>query len=103
MLSRLEAMSDLTRLENTLENMDIAYFLLTPQDIEQQGHEMLLFAHMLKNNTRNFYTLVGNCRKGLEFELEMAAVWINRDDSLARKFSVKPDLIISDLQDVLTI
>lgn len=72
--STMKALEDFTRLEDTLENMDITHFLLTPQDIEQQGHEMLLFAHMLKNNTRNFYALVGSCRKGLEFELEMAAV-----------------------------
>ncbi|MFH1968871.1 MAG: trimethylamine methyltransferase family protein, partial [Verrucomicrobiota bacterium] len=26
------------------------------------------------NNTRNFYTLIGGCREGLEFELQMAAV-----------------------------
>lgn len=72
--STMKALEDFTRLEDTLENMDIAHFLLTPQDIEQKGHEMLLFAHMLKNNTRNFYGLVGGCRKGLEFELEMASV-----------------------------
>ncbi len=72
--STMKALEDFTRLEDTLENMDIAHFLLTPQDIEQRGHEMLLFAHMLKNNTRNFYALVGGCREGLEFELKMAAV-----------------------------
>lgn len=33
----------------------------------------------------------------------MAAVWIERDDIPAKEISVKPDLIISDLQDVLTI
>lgn len=47
---------------------------LTPQEIEQKGHEMMIFAHMLKNNTRNFYALLGGCREGIEFELEMAAV-----------------------------
>lgn len=35
--------------------------------------------------------------------LGMAAVWINRDDVPPKNISVKPDLIISDLQDVLTI
>ena len=35
-----DALEDFTRLEDTLENMDIAHFLLTPQDIEQQGHEI---------------------------------------------------------------
>jgi trimethylamine--corrinoid protein Co-methyltransferase len=44
--STIKALEDFTRLEDTLENMDIAHFLLTPQDIEQQGHEMLLFAHL---------------------------------------------------------
>ncbi|MCX5636933.1 MAG: trimethylamine methyltransferase family protein [Planctomycetota bacterium] len=73
-LSTMKALEDFTRLEDTLENLDIVHFLLTPQDIEQRRHEMLLFAHMLKNNTRNFYTLLGGRRKGLEFQLEMAAV-----------------------------
>jgi trimethylamine--corrinoid protein Co-methyltransferase len=35
---------------------------------------MITFAEMLKNNTRNFYALVGGCREGLSHELEMAAV-----------------------------
>lgn len=29
---------------------------------------------MLKNNTRNFYALPRGCKKGLEFQLDMAAV-----------------------------
>lgn len=73
-VSTMQALEDFTRLEDTLENLDVAHFLLTPQDIEQKGHEMLLFAHMLKNNTRNFYALPGGCREGLKFQLEMAAV-----------------------------
>ncbi len=72
--STMEALEEFTRLEDTLENMDIAHFLLTPQDIAQEGHEMRVFAHMLKNNTRNFYALPGGCREGIEFELAMAAV-----------------------------
>lgn len=35
--------------------------------------------------------------------LGMAAIWINRDNTPAREISVKPDIIISDLQDVLTL
>ncbi len=72
--STLEDLRDLTRIEDTLENMDIAHFLVTPQDIPQNGFEMITFAEMLKNNTRNFYALVGGCREGLQYELEMAAV-----------------------------
>jgi trimethylamine--corrinoid protein Co-methyltransferase len=72
--STMAALEEFTRLEDTLENMDLAHFLLTPQEIAQEGHEMRVFAHMLKNNTRNFYALPGGCRKGIEFELAMAAV-----------------------------
>jgi len=83
--STMKALEDFTRLEDTLENMDIAHFLLTPQDIKQEGHEMLLFGHMLKNNTRNFYALVGGCREGLEFELEMAAVCAGSVEKVSKR------------------
>ena len=49
--STLEDLRDMTRLEDTLENMDIAHFLVTPQNIPQNGFEMITFAEMLKNNT----------------------------------------------------
>ncbi|UCG49321.1 MAG: trimethylamine methyltransferase family protein [Phycisphaerales bacterium] len=83
--STMRALEDFTRLEDTLEYMDIAHFLLTPQDIEQKGHEMLLFAHMLKNNTRNFYALPGGCRKGLEFQIEMAAVCAGSVEEVSKR------------------
>ncbi len=96
--STIKALEDFTRLEDTLEYMDIAHFLLTPQDIEQKGHEMLLFAHMLKNNTRNFYALPGGCRKGLEFQLEMAAVCAGSIEEVSRRpFFVAGLCIISPL------
>ena len=72
--STMKALEDFTCLQDTLKNLDIAHFILTPQDIDQRGHEMIVFAHMLKNNTRNFYALPGGCRQGIEFELKMAAV-----------------------------
>jgi len=83
--STMRALEDFTRLEDTLQYMDIAHFLLTPQDVEQRGHEMLLFAHMLKNNTRNFYALLGGCREGLEFELAMAAVCAGNVEALSER------------------
>jgi len=83
--STMQALEDFTRLEDTLDCMDIAHFLLTPQDIEQTGHEMLLFAHMLKNNTRNFYALAGGARRGLEFELEMAAVCAGSVENVSQR------------------
>ena len=96
--STLQDLKDLTRLEDTLENMDIAHFLVTPQDIPQDGFEMITFAEMLKNNTRNFYALVGGCRKGLSYELEMAAVAAGSiDDVKKRPFFVAGLCIISPL------
>ena len=83
--STMKALQDFTRLEDTLENLDVAHFLLTPQDVEQKGHEMLLFAHMLKNNTRNFYTLPGGCRQGLKFQLEMAAACAGSIEEVSKR------------------
>jgi len=83
--STMKALEDFTRLEDTLENLDIAHFILTPQDIDQRGHEMIVFAHMLKNNTRNFYALPGGCRQGIEFELEMAAVCADSIEEVCKR------------------
>jgi trimethylamine--corrinoid protein Co-methyltransferase len=83
--STLQDLRDLTRLEDTLEHMDIAHFLVTPQDIPQVGFEMITFAEMLKNNTRNYYALVGGCREGLKYELEMAAVAAGNVEEVRKK------------------
>ncbi len=96
--STLGALQDFTRLEDTCENMDIAHFLLTPQDIEQTGHEMIVFAHMLKNNTRNFYALPGGCREGVEFELQMASVCAGSIAEVSRRpFMVEGLCVLSPL------
>ncbi len=75
--STMKDLKDFTRLEDTLENMDIAHFLVIPTDTEfgeTSECEMMTFAHMITNNTRSFYALLGGCREGLHYELEMAAV-----------------------------
>jgi len=75
--STMEDLKNFTRLEDGLENMDIAHFLVIPTDTRFGSNsecEMLTFAHMLTNNTRNFYALLGGCREGLKYELEMASV-----------------------------
>jgi len=96
--STLQDLRDLIRLEDTLENMDIAHFLVTPQDIPQDGFEMITFAEMLKNNTRNFYALVGGCRQGLEYEMEMASVAAGSIDGVRKRpFFVAGLCIISPL------
>jgi len=75
--STMQDLVDFTRLEDTLEYMDIAHFLVIPTDTEYgqtSEVEMITFAHNLVNNTRNFYSLLGGCREGLLYQLDMAAV-----------------------------
>jgi trimethylamine--corrinoid protein Co-methyltransferase len=96
--STLQDLRDLIRLEDTLENMDIAHFLVTPQDIPQDGFEMITFAEMLKNNTRNFYALLGGCAEGLEYELQMASIAAGSIEEVKKKpFFVAGLCIISPL------
>jgi trimethylamine---corrinoid protein Co-methyltransferase len=89
-------LEDLTRLEDTLEYMDIAHFLVWPDPV--QGSEMRMFAHLLKNNTRNFYALVGGCAEGLKYEMEMASVVAGGIDNVRKRpFFVAGLCIISPL------
>jgi len=83
--STLKDLEDLTRLEDTLEYMDIAHFLVTPQDIPQAGFEMIVFANMLKNNTRNFYALAGACAEGVQYELEMGSIAVGSIEEVRKK------------------
>ncbi len=99
--STMRDMEDLTRLEDTLENMDIAHFLVIPSDTEfgaSSECEMLTFAHMLTNNTRNFYALLGGCKDGLRYEMEMASVLAGSIEAVSKKpFFVAGLCIISPL------
>jgi len=99
--STMRDMKDLTRLEDTLENMDIAHFLVIPTDTEfgeTSECEMMTFAHMLTNNTRSFYALLGGCREGLRYELEMAAVLAGSIEEVSKRpFFVGGLCIISPL------
>jgi len=99
--STMKDLEDFTRLEDTLENMDIAHFLVTPQDTEfgnTSECEMITFAHNLINNTRNFYALVGGCREGLKYELEMASVLAGSIEEVSKRpFFVAGLCLISPL------
>jgi len=86
--STMQDLKDFTRLEDTLENMDIAHFLVTPQDTEfgsTSECEMITFAHNLVNNTRNFYALLGGCKEGLKYELEMASVLAGSIEEVSKR------------------
>jgi len=99
--STMKDLEDLTRLKLNLENMDIEHFLVIPLDTEfgpSSQCEMLTFAHNITNNRRNFYTLLGGCREGLKFQLEMASVIAGSVENVIKKpFFVAGLCIISPL------
>lgn len=99
--STMRDLEDLTRLKLNLKYMDIEHFLVIPLDTEFgpscQG-EMLTFAHNITNNKRNFYTLIGGCREGLKFQLEMASIIAGSIENVIKKpFFVAGLCVISPL------
>lgn len=99
--STMRDLEDLTRLKLNLKYMDIEHFLVIPLDTEFgpscQG-EMLTFAHNITNNKRNFYTLIGGCREGLKFQLEMASIIAGSiENVIKRPFFVAGLCVISPL------
>lgn len=86
--STMKDLEDFTRLEDTLENMDLAHFLVIPTDTEfgeASECEMMTFAHMLTNNTRNFYALLGGCKEGLHYELDMASILAGSIEAVSKR------------------
>ncbi len=83
--STVEALKDFIRLEDTLENLDVAHFLLTPQDIDQSANEMTIFGLMLQDQQRHFYTLPGGFREGVEFQLKMAEVLVGSKENFRKR------------------
>ena len=71
--STLKDLEDLTRLQDVLENMHIAHFLVTPQDIPQEGVYSIIFATMLKHTQRPHHS-VPEGPEGVKAHVEMAAV-----------------------------
>lgn len=71
--STLKDLVDLTRIQNTLENLHIAHWLVCPQDIPQKAADRIIFATMLKNTQRHQHIIPGG-PGGVKDHLEMAAV-----------------------------
>ena len=69
----LQDLVDLTRLQDALENLHIMHSLVVPQDIPQRGFERIMFATVMKNTTRNFYSQ-GQGGQSIRDQVEMAAV-----------------------------
>lgn len=69
----LRDLVDLTRLQDVLENMHIAHFLVLPQDIPQEGADRIIFATMLKHTQKPHHTIPGEVQ-GVKDHVEMASI-----------------------------
>ena len=64
---------DLTRLLDALENLHIMHALVVPQDIPQPGFDRRLFATVVANTRRNYYSQ-GQGAQSIREQIDMAAV-----------------------------
>ncbi len=69
----LQDLTDLTRLLDALENLHIMHALVVPQDIPQPGFDRILWATVMKNTYRNYYSQ-GQWAVSIRDQIEMAKV-----------------------------
>lgn len=69
----LQDLVDLTRLLDALENLHIMHALVVPQDIPQPGFDRILWATVMKNTYRNYYSQ-GQWGVSIRDQVEMAKV-----------------------------
>jgi len=69
----LKDLADLTRLQDVLENMHIAHFLVLPQDIPQEGSDRIVFATMLKHTQRPHHTIPAGIQ-GIRDHIKIASI-----------------------------
>jgi len=79
--STLRDLIDLTRLQDTLENLHIMHAIAVPQDIPQLGFDRILFANVVPNTSRNYYSQ-GQGGKSIRDQVEMAAVILGSAEAL---------------------
>lgn len=80
----LQDLVDLTRLQDALENLHICHALVVPQDIPQPGFDRILWATVMKNTTRNYYSQ-GQWGQSIRDQMEMAMVIQGSAEELARR------------------
>lgn len=80
----LKDLADLTRLQDALENLHIMHSLVVPQDIPQPGFERIMFATVIKNTSRNFYSQ-GQGGRSIRDQVEMAAVIQGSTEEVRRR------------------
>lgn len=77
-------LSDLTRLQDALENLHIMHAIVVPQDIEQEGFDRILFSTVMKNTSRNYYSQ-GMGEQSIRDQIEMASVILGSTEEVRRK------------------
>jgi trimethylamine---corrinoid protein Co-methyltransferase len=69
----MKDLEDLTRLQDSLENLHIMHGIVNPQGIPQEGFDRRLFPVIMKNTKRNYYSQAMG-KKGVRDQVEMAGL-----------------------------
>jgi trimethylamine--corrinoid protein Co-methyltransferase len=77
----LQDLLDLTRLQDALENLHIMHAIAIPQDIPQPGFDRILFASVVPNTSRNYYSQ-GQGAGSVRDQVEMASVILGSSAAL---------------------
>ncbi|MHC5034110.1 MAG: trimethylamine methyltransferase family protein [Planctomycetota bacterium] len=100
--SALADLVDLTRLQDALENLHIMHAIVVPQDIPQPGFDRILFANVVPNTSRNYYSQ-GQGGKSIHDQVEMASVILGSSEALRTRpiFTVVLCMVSPLLHDAL--
>jgi len=69
----LKDLEDLTRLQDSLSSLHIMHAIVNPQDIPQYGLDRILFATVVKNTFRNYYSQ-GQGADSIRDQVELASI-----------------------------
>ena len=80
----LKDLADLTRLQDALENLHIMHGIVNPQDIPQPGFCRRLFATVIKNTSRNYYSQAED-KSDIRDQIEMASMILGSKEKVREK------------------
>ncbi len=72
-LATLQDLRDFTRLIDALELADIMHAMVIPQDIPQPGFDRILFANILENSSKHYYSQ-GEGEQSVHDQVQMASL-----------------------------
>ena len=80
----LQDLVDFTRLLDAMENLHIMHAIVVPQDIPQPGFDRILWATVMKNTYRNYYSQ-GQWGVSIRDQIEMAKVIQGSEAEIRRR------------------